>query len=86
MDILIKNISAVDKNYNSLVEFLNSEKYDWSVKPVLQQTNVSGSSSVQKRYKCLLCGRDKFIRKSPHKCAGTGGNIRKRGIKWVEVE
>tara|TARA_R110002049_G_scaffold143504_2_gene305632 strand:+ start:572 stop:736 length:165 start_codon:yes stop_codon:yes gene_type:complete len=28
---------------------------------------------------CLLCGRDKFIRKTPHKCLG---GYRKRGLKW----
>ncbi len=30
-------------------------------------------------YKCLLCGRDKFTSKSPHKCRG---GFRKRGLKW----
>jgi len=34
------------------------------------------------RYKCLLCGRDKFTRKQSHKC----GNIyRKRNIEWQPV-
>ena len=28
---------------------------------------------------CLLCGRDKFTHKSPHKCRG---GYRKKGIKW----
>jgi len=28
---------------------------------------------------CLLCGRDKFIRKSPHYCVG---GYRKRKIVW----
>jgi len=28
---------------------------------------------------CLLCGRDKFIRKTPHNCVG---GRRKRGLKW----
>lgn len=54
--------------------------------PIFSKAHVSSSGSVQKRYKCLLCGRDKFTRKSPHKCAGTGGNVRKRGLKWEEVE
>ena len=34
------------------------------------------------RYKCLLCGRDTFTRKSPHKCVG---GFRKRKIQWEEV-
>jgi len=44
---------------------------------------VSGSSSVEKRYKCLLCGRDKFTAKQPHKCRD---GFRKRKIQWAEVE
>ena len=31
------------------------------------------------RFKFTLCGRDKFTRKSPHKCVG---GYRKRKIKW----
>ena len=31
------------------------------------------------KYKCLLCGRDNFDRKSPHQC-NTG--MRKRNIEW----
>jgi len=31
------------------------------------------------RYKCLLCGRDKFTQKSPHRCRG---GFRKRNIIW----
>lgn len=36
-----------------------------------------------KRYKCLLCGRDKFTEKTPHKCVG---GFRKRKIKWEEIK
>lgn len=28
---------------------------------------------------CLLCGRNEFTHKSPHKCVG---GFRKRGLKW----
>ena len=35
-----------------------------------------------KRYKCLLCGRDKFIRRTPHNCVS---GYRKRHIKWEEI-
>ena len=34
------------------------------------------------RWKCLLCGRDKFTHKSPHKCVG---GYRKRKIIWEEI-
>ena len=33
-------------------------------------------------YKCLLCGRDKFTRKSPHNC---NNGFRKRKIQWIEI-
>ena len=32
---------------------------------------------------CLLCGRDKFTRKSPHICKG---GFRKRKIKWAILD
>jgi hypothetical protein len=34
------------------------------------------------RYKCLLCGRDKFTSKSAHNCVG---GFRKRKIQWEVV-
>ena len=36
-----------------------------------------------KRYKCLLCGRDKFTKKEPHNC---NNGFRKRHIIWEEIE
>ncbi len=36
-----------------------------------------------KRFKCKLCGRDKFTKKSPHNCVG---GFRKRHIEWEELE
>jgi len=36
----------------------------------------------QPKYKCLLCGRNKFTHKSPHYCAG---GFRKHKIKWESV-
>ena len=29
---------------------------------------------------CLLCGRDKFTKRSPHRCVS---GFRKRNIKWA---
>ncbi len=34
------------------------------------------------RWKCMLCNRDKFTRKSPHKCKG---GFRKHKIAWEKV-
>lgn len=34
-------------------------------------------------YKCLLCGRDKFTHKQPHKCLG---GFRKRKIPWQKLK
>jgi hypothetical protein len=33
-------------------------------------------------YKCLLCGRDKFTRKSHHNCVG---GFRKKSLKWEAI-
>lgn len=35
------------------------------------------------KWKCMLCGRDKFTRKSPHNCVG---GFRKRKIVWQQIE
>ena len=45
---------------------------------------VNGSALSKKptRYRCLLCGRDKFTRKSPHNC---NHGFRKRNIKWQPI-
>lgn len=37
----------------------------------------------QERWKCLLCGRDKFTQKQAHRCVG---GFRKRRIKWQKME
>ncbi len=34
---------------------------------------------VKVTHRCLLCGRDKFTRRTPHIC---GRQRRKRGLKW----
>jgi hypothetical protein len=35
------------------------------------------------KWKCLLCGRDKFTHKSPHYCAD---GYRKHKILWQQIE
>ena len=47
-------------------------------KPIYHTIDV-----VQRRYQCLLCGRDKFASKSPHLCVS---GYRKHGLKWIELE
>jgi len=37
----------------------------------------------EKRYKCLLCGRDTFTQKSPHNCKN---GFRKTGLFWQEIK
>jgi hypothetical protein len=34
------------------------------------------------KFKCLLCGRDNFDAKQPHRCQG---GFRKRGLKWEMI-
>lgn len=48
--------------------------------PVVTNRTLSEKKPI--RYKCLLCGRDKFTRKSPHNCIG---GFRKRNIKWLPI-
>ena len=35
------------------------------------------------KYTCLLCGRNKFTKPSPHIC---NGQFRKRKIKWIYTQ
>jgi len=37
---------------------------------------------LKRRFKCLLCGRDKFTQKSAHYCKGV---YRKHHIRWEEI-
>ena len=76
------NTAAVDMkhpNMESFFEELNAEclaedkQKNCNIPPVIR----SG------RWKCMLCGRDRFTHKSPHKCVG---GFRKRKIVWQEVE
>lgn len=68
----------VPKDLPFMKEFLNEvDKLVGMVKIIDVPDNTP------KRYKCLLCGRDKFTRKSPHVCVG---GFRKRKIKWEEIK
>lgn len=59
-------------------EFLNEiDKFVGMVK-----TSKPMENNTIKTYKCLLCGRDKFTKKTPHQCVG---GYRKRKLKWEEI-
>jgi hypothetical protein len=45
----------------------------------IPQTPTLQRQAIMGRIKCMLCGRDKFTRKSAHKCFG---GFRKRKIVW----
>ncbi len=68
--------------------FGNKEQY-WNRHRELEaelQLLLSGvsnrTSQKPTRYKCLLCGRDKFTRKTPHNCVG---GYRKHKIEWQPI-
>lgn len=72
---------AILKNKSMITEkqFIEAQKIVEAYKLQLQQPPVIRSG----RWKCMLCGRDKFTHKSPHKCVG---GYRKRKIIWQEVQ
>jgi hypothetical protein len=45
----------------------------------IPQTPTLQRQAIMGRIKCMLCGRDKFTRKSAHIC---NGQFRKRKIVW----
>lgn len=81
-DIVIRVESGSEQHFR-LIDILVRNGFEFFPQPVLLQADVSGSSPDDKRYKCLLCGRDKFTARQPHRCRG---GFRKRGIKWATVE
>lgn len=60
------------------------QKLETSQEKALHKHGVNGCALSKKptRYRCLLCGRDKFTRKSPHNCKG---GFRKRNIQWQPI-
>ena len=44
--------------------------------------NLQRVGGNRAKYKCLLCGRKKFIRKEAHYCVG---GYRKHKIKWKRI-
>ena len=68
-----------DWYYGNKIQYWNRHR---ELKAELQLLLSSVSSRKPDRYKCLLCGRDKFIRKTPHRC---NNGFRKKGIKWQPI-
>lgn len=60
------------EQYNEALKIV--EEYRLQEKPMKRKP--------KHRYKCLLCGRDKFTQKIPHKCLN---GYRKRHIVWEEI-
>lgn len=46
------------------------------------QAILKGVNPKPIRYKCILCGRDKFTKKTAHHCIN---GYRKHGIEWMPV-
>lgn len=57
-------------------EFLND------VNKLVGIAKIIDTEKKPTRYRCLLCGRDKFTRKTPHRCVN---GYRRRNIKWEEI-
>ena len=66
-----KQVDELD-DYDAFVAKVANEYYEYKQEP----------QEKPKRYKCLLCGRDKFTQKQAHICEN---GYRKRGIKWEEI-
>lgn len=66
--------------YGNKAQYWNRHR---ELKEELKLLLSSGSSELRPvRYKCLLCGRDKFTRKTSHYCVG---GYRKHNIEWQPI-
>lgn len=59
---------------------ITENEYKQAKKVVIEYENRLKENKP--RWKCLLCGRDKFTHKSPHVCQG---RFRKRKIVWEQI-
>lgn len=67
----------------TLVKFSGKELFEYVQDAIKFDKHKIREKNVQPaRYRCTLCGRDKFTQKTPHYC---GRNYRKRGIVWEEL-
>jgi len=72
--ILVNRLDALEQEVliNIMNEYLESKVKKLN-KPAVIHSGI---------WKCLLCGRDKFTHKTPHKCVG---GYRKRNIIWQKL-
>lgn len=75
-DILKKHEDANEMHFHEVDR-------KWIIEAMEEYAALSQPPIIRSgRWKCMLCGRDKFTHKSPHKCVG---GFRKRKIIWQEV-
>jgi len=75
---VVNGESVIKENYfHKLAEDLNTLFALRGVVKSLKEKREVGS------YMCLLCYRDKFTHKQPHKCLG---GFRKRNIPWQKLK
>ena len=68
-----------------IIEAIGTIKIDYNCKLCLPTKDCIKCSKYKPkivRWKCKLCGRDKFTRKSPHRC---NSGFRKRHIIWEAI-
>lgn len=78
VDIMI--LSQIDNVKPEQKPINDSAADNMHVSPAIGNTNVVCQGG---KFECLLCGRNKFTRKSPHYCVG---GFRKHHIKWKELK
>ena len=82
---LLRKVREVEPDAE--LDWLYIDKFSFGgrwVMDLLEQFKEEEQTMVEKpiRFKCLLCGRDKFTHKSPHYCIG---GYRKHKIKWQPI-
>ena len=79
----LKSYNMTFKSFNYVTMEFKGDSYEDALELGLLAALqlVEGKKTII-GYRCLLCGRDKFTRKSHHNC--TGG-FRKRGLRWEPI-
>lgn len=80
VDVTVDINEAIIEVLGEVSEWSSDEKGQALHKHIVTNRTLNEKKPV--RYRCLLCGRDKFTRKSPHNCKG---GFRKRNIKWQPI-
>lgn len=82
----LNSITCGERDENGICDtYVNGKKTNvrmlvWTKEEIEKLHEIVNEIDKKKdRWKCMLCGRDKFTHKSPHKCVG---GYRKRKIVW----